>query len=253
MTKLQDDNYALIPHPTNREVLLLAVDDCWTLPRLEGRDELGPYEARDIQQAIWAQPGLEITVLDALHPRFENERKENHIVDALKALAVVNHDFTGQPEIVESNSSIFTAAVIIDALLSGKIAVAERPPYPQLCAHVIQQRLMCFREGRPTRLLFATLHMETPVGKLGDWVDAEAAAIVKELACVVKHILKIRRTIPTHAAPQHDVVAACNDIQGVHLHGLDGAQCLGSTLLALPTSSRPQSLPSKYKASRSSF
>src|SRR5712692_9551607 len=82
MTKLQDDNYAFIPHPTNREVLLLAVDDCWTLPRLEGRDELGPYEARDIQQAIWAQLGLEITVLDALHPRFENERKEKHIVYA---------------------------------------------------------------------------------------------------------------------------------------------------------------------------
>jgi hypothetical protein len=38
------------------------------------------------------------------------------IIDALKALVVVNHEFACQPEIMESQGRIFASTVIVDAL-----------------------------------------------------------------------------------------------------------------------------------------
>ncbi|MFL5625635.1 MAG: hypothetical protein ACJ788_08575 [Ktedonobacteraceae bacterium] len=76
MTEIQNDNYALIPHPANPEVLLLAEDNQWTLPRHHFT------EALDIRQALRAQLGLNVTILEAVYNRFKNEKEENHIVYA---------------------------------------------------------------------------------------------------------------------------------------------------------------------------
>src|SRR5712692_9217437 len=54
------------------------------------------------------------------------------IVHALKTLAVVNHQFAGQPEVLEGQGCIFASTVMLDALLSGKIAVAKRSAQSQL-------------------------------------------------------------------------------------------------------------------------
>src|SRR6266568_5691685 len=61
------------------------------------------------------QDGVAATVA-----RYERNR------DALKTLAVVNHQFTGQPEIVEGQGCLFAPAVMHDARPADKIAVAKR-------------------------------------------------------------------------------------------------------------------------------
>ena len=83
------------------------------------------------------------------------------IVDALKALAVVNHEFTCQPGIIEGQGRIFASAVIVD-VLPDEIAVARRSTQPQLSSHLIQEFLMCCRKVGPSSFLLASSHRQTP-------------------------------------------------------------------------------------------
>jgi hypothetical protein len=64
---------------------------------------------------------------------------------------------------------------------------------------------------------------QTPERKFGHGVDAEATTVVKEVAHVVYQVIKIGRLISTHATPEHNIVTASDDIEGVHLHIFDGA------------------------------
>src|SRR5205823_3127564 len=87
MTEILDDNYALIPHSTQPEVLLLAEGNSWTLPRHHFN------EAIDIHQAMRTQLGLDVTVLDAVYDRFKGEREEKHII-----YATDNHSLRWSPQ-----------------------------------------------------------------------------------------------------------------------------------------------------------
>ncbi len=78
MTDLQHNNYTLIPHPKNVEVLFLKDGDQWTLPHLSAT------EAGDIHRVIQEQLGLNVTVLDAnsLLNHFRNEHTTDSVVYA---------------------------------------------------------------------------------------------------------------------------------------------------------------------------
>jgi hypothetical protein len=144
------------------------------------------------------------------------------IVDALKALAVVNHEFACQPERIEGQDCIFASTVIVDAL-AGKIAVARRSAQAQLRAHLIQECLMCCCKVGSTCLLLMTSHMQTPDRKFGHGVDAEATTVVKEVVRVVEQVMKIGWLITTHPTPEQEIVTTSDDVEGVHLHFFDGA------------------------------
>lgn len=78
MDELQADNYILIPHSTNAEVLFLKDGDRWTLPRLSATD------TGDMHRILQEQFGLDVTVLDAISPgnRFKGEHTTNSVVYA---------------------------------------------------------------------------------------------------------------------------------------------------------------------------
>ena len=82
---------------------------------------------------------------------------------------------------------------------------------------------MCCSKVGPTSLLLATSHMQTPEREFRHRVDAEATTVVKEVARVVEQVIKIGRLISTHATPEHDIVTAGDNFEGVHLHLFDGA------------------------------
>jgi len=136
---------------------------------------------------------------------------------------MVNHHFTCQPEVVEGKSSIFASTVTTDALVPCKITVAEWATYPQLGTHIVQERLVRCCKDCPTRLLLSTAHRQTPEGEFAHRVDEEGTTVVKELALIVEHMIKVGWTILNHTTPQDNIVTTGNDIQGVHLHGFDSA------------------------------
>lgn len=78
MVELKPDNYALIPHPTNTEVLLLKDGDQWTLPHISA------MEAGDTHHVIQEQLGLDVTVLNVipLPNLFRSEHTTNSVVYA---------------------------------------------------------------------------------------------------------------------------------------------------------------------------
>ncbi len=144
------------------------------------------------------------------------------IVDTLKALAVVNHEFACHPERRKGQGRIFASTVIVDAL-ANKIAVAKRPAQAQLSEHLIQECLICCCKVGSTCLLLMTSHMQTPDRKFGHEIDAEATTVVKEVALVVEQVMKIGWLITNHATPEHDIVTTSDDIEGVYLHLFDGS------------------------------
>ena len=75
----QDDNYSIIPHCSQPQVLLLREDAGWTLPRHTGR------VAAEINAAMQAQLGLTTTVLSCVYDRYkDDEREDQHYVYALE-------------------------------------------------------------------------------------------------------------------------------------------------------------------------
>ena len=135
---------------------------------------------------------------------------------------MVNHEFACQPERIEGQGRIFASSVIVEAL-PDKIAVARRPRQAQLSEHLIQECLMCCCKVSSTCLLLMTSHMQTPDRKFGHGVDAEATTVVKEVARVVKQVIKMGGMISTHPTPEQDIVTTSDDIERVHLRFFDGA------------------------------
>ena len=86
MTAIPDNNYVLIPHPTNAEILVLAENGHWTLPRHSATS------AGEIHRAIQEQLGLDVTILDDNY-RFKNSwEHQQHLV-----YAVDNHSLHWTP------------------------------------------------------------------------------------------------------------------------------------------------------------
>ena len=85
MNAIPENNYALIPHPTHAEVLLLKDGDYWMLPRHAATS------ADDICRVLQEQFGLHVTVLDD-NLRFKNIEDEQHSV-----YAVDNHSLHWSP------------------------------------------------------------------------------------------------------------------------------------------------------------
>jgi len=85
MVELQQNNYILIPHPANAEVLLLKDGNCWTLPHISATD------TSEIRRAIQEQWGLDVTVLD------DNLRFKNILDEQQSVYAVDNHSSQWSP------------------------------------------------------------------------------------------------------------------------------------------------------------
>lgn len=79
MPEEQHDNYSIILHPNQQQVLLLQAANGWTLPRHSGTS---PAE---INAAMQAQLGWITTVLGCVYDRYKDEeREEQHRVYALE-------------------------------------------------------------------------------------------------------------------------------------------------------------------------
>lgn len=84
-----NDNYAIIPHPTQPKLLLLPRETTWTLPQ-------HPYtEAPDIDCYIKELYAIEVTVLSCIYDRYkDDEREDQHPIYALE-----NHSPYWQPPV----------------------------------------------------------------------------------------------------------------------------------------------------------
>ena len=86
MTTTPDYHYAIIPHPTNASVLVLAEGAYWTLPRY------AVTGTNDLHRAIQEQFGLDVTILNDNSCFRNNWDQQQHFV-----YAVDNHSFHWSP------------------------------------------------------------------------------------------------------------------------------------------------------------
>lgn len=81
------DNYAIVPHTGENKIFLIAVNDMWTLPGHQAR------EALDINRAMRAQYGVDVTTLGCIYDRYHDEERE----DQHQVYALENHSPAWQP------------------------------------------------------------------------------------------------------------------------------------------------------------
>src|SRR3990172_8643975 len=216
-------------------------------------------------------------ILDALHPRqasetnflFDQEAirflfvafanqvrwcdRFGECVHALEVLAVVRHNFTDAPQVIQSQGAVLAAAVTLRSGARGhfEVAVAHCAALAQNSAHFDDgSGMLAGQTANPRVVLALTAHDHAPEWQLVHWADSQPAAPVKKLALLVGRTLPQARPVVEHPAVELDVVAASDDLQRVELQVLHGAHGFFRTLDAAPAPPRPQALLAENEATR---
>ncbi len=73
VTHMTIQYYTIIPHPTDRSVLLLSTDEGWTLPNFRTEERHFWQDVSHINSAIQAQLSLDVTTLRAVHLNYDED------------------------------------------------------------------------------------------------------------------------------------------------------------------------------------
>ena len=168
------------------------------------------------------------------------------VVDPSEVGPVMGHQLARQPQIVERQPRVVARPVAGYLLAAGQIAAAERPALAERLPHLVEQRPVRRREGRPARGCGSPAHDGPPIGQLGHRRDEEPLAVVKGDAITIEELVQERGPIIGHAAVQRQIVAARHDVEWIDLDQLGAADGLSDTRFAGKPSARPQALAAQH-------
>ena len=168
------------------------------------------------------------------------------VVDSSEVGPVMGHQLARQPQIVERQPRIVACPIARHLLAAGQIAAAERPTLAERLPHLVEQRPVRRREGRPARGRRSPPHDGPPIGQLGHRRDEEPLAVVKGDAITIEELVQERGPITGHAAVQRQIVAARDDVERIDLDQLGAADGLSDPGFAGKSPARPQALAAQH-------
>jgi hypothetical protein len=149
------------------------------------------------------------------------------LIHAPKSAAAVMHHIAEDPQSVQRQGVVPSAAAAVHSFAAGEIAITEGSFPPQLGSHRSDNVTIVRGQLGPSRRHCVPSHGHSPVGELTHWEYPQVAGVIEEEAIPVHDLVKVFLPATLDAAQERQKVTARDDVEWVHPDTTSGQDRLG--------------------------